>query len=106
MTVWKLATFIAIATVPVATQAQDSSFPMPDYNATIGDAAQGAATMAAARGRTGGRQATGPRSRRAPAGQPGARARRDCAKARAFASDGVQHAQLPRMLGMCRQLGL
>ena len=106
MPTWKLAPIIALSALAVPIEAQDSSFPMPDYSATIGDAAQGAATMAAARGATGSRPVSRPSARSTSSGQPSARTRRNCARARGFEADRVKHPQLPRVLAMCRQLGL
>jgi hypothetical protein len=103
MTLWKLAAIAAIATVPAMSHAQDSSFPMPDYGPMIGNAAQGAATMSAARGRTS--SASRPRSHGNASSAAASRARAQCAKARGWAADGVEHPNLPRVLQMCERQG-
>jgi hypothetical protein len=100
MASWKYVAAFAVV-LPSMAQAQDSSFPMPDYGPLIGNAAQGAATMAAARGRTRSSQAGGTRSPVDASSAAASRTRAQCAKARGWAADRVEHPNLPRVVQMC-----
>lgn len=102
MTLHRLAVLAAACIIPVAAQAQDS-FPVVDWNAWGTTAAANSVTEDAGRRGSAGYKA--PRSSASKASGSAARARRNCAKARGQAAEGLRDPRLAQILTLCNRAG-
>lgn len=98
-------TMLAMAAMIAAPTATAQAQEVMDWGPMIHSEAMGSAIAEAGREGSRGSSSRRPRSRSNAGSAASSRARSQCARARGWAADGVNHPELPRVLRACQRSG-